>query len=203
MIQAMPVPGPDHTPGDLDALAEALVEVRARLAPLVLARHERRRTGATAAERLSTPQHLTLLALADGPLTMTALAGATGVALSTATRMVQSLVREGWVAAVDPAEGDRRRRPVGLTPAGREVSDAATAHLRSRIRSLLDHLDPGEGAAILAGVRALEKAIQLDDERRARAVAASSAASISPSDGAGPDSGDAAAGRIPSRITPR
>jgi DNA-binding MarR family transcriptional regulator len=199
----MSVPGPDTPPGDLDALAAALVEVRARLAPMVLARHEGRRAGATPGERLSTPQHLTLLALADGPLTMTALAGATGVALSTATRMVQSLVREGWVAPADPAGSDRRRRPVGLTPAGREVSAAATAHLHRRIRSLLDHLDAGEGAAILAGVRALEKAIQLDDERRARAVAASSAESTSANDGAGPDSSDAATGRMPSRITPR
>ena len=105
MIQAMSTPGPDTPPGDLDALAAALVEVRARLAPMVLARHERRRAGATPGERLSTPQHLTLLALADGPLTMTALAGATGVALSTATRMVQSLVREGWVAARRPRRG--------------------------------------------------------------------------------------------------
>ena len=93
MIQAMTTRGP--APDDLHALAGTLAELRTRLAPMVLARQERRRAGATPGERLSTPQHLTLLALAGGPLTMSALAEATGVALSTATRMVQGLAREG------------------------------------------------------------------------------------------------------------
>ena len=55
----MSTPGPGD---DLDALAATLAEMRSRLAPVVLARQERRRAGATPGERLSTPQHLTLLA---------------------------------------------------------------------------------------------------------------------------------------------
>lgn len=197
----MSTPGPGD---DLDALAATLAEMRSRLAPVVLARQERRRAGATPGERLSTPQHLTLLALGGGPLTMSALAEATGVALSTATRMVQGLVREGWVTPAEPGPAaDRRRRPVALTDAGRAVAAAADAAITARVRGLLEHLDPGERAAILAGVRALEKALQLDEERRARVAAPSSADSISGSEGAGPGSGDAAPGRMPSRITAR
>lgn len=200
MPGSRPVPDPD----ELDRLTAALAELRERVVPLVLARQERRRGGATAAERLSTPQHLTLLALADGPLTMSVLAAATGVALSTATRMVQSLAREGWVApAAAPGETDRRRRPVGLTPEGREVMDGASAILRGRLRGLLSHLEPAERASILDGVRALEKAIQLDEERRSRTAQSSSADSTSAGDGGPTGSGDAPSGRMPSRITPR
>ena len=203
MMQVMTTSRPETTGDDLDLLAAVLAELRARVAPMVLARQERRREGATPAERLSTPQHLTLLALADGPLTMSALAAATGVASSTATRMVQALTRGGWVAPADPGgEADRRRRPVTLTPEGREVMDGASDTLRLRLRGLFSHLDADERAAILAGVRALEKAVQLDEERRDRA-AAWSADSISSAEGDVPGSGVAEPGRMPSRITPR
>ncbi len=174
MIQAMTGPGP----GDLDHLAATLAGLRARLVPLVLARQERRKAGATPAERVTTPQHLTLAALGDGPLTMSALAGATGVALSTATRMVQTLVREGWVepAAVEEPAADRRRRPVRLTEEGREVLEGADREIHERFRTLVGYLDDDERAAMLAAVRAVEKAIQLDVERRASATAAASSA---------------------------
>ncbi|MGD9572978.1 MAG: MarR family winged helix-turn-helix transcriptional regulator [Thermoleophilia bacterium] len=165
-------------PGDPDALAASLAGLRARLVPLVLARQERRRASATPAERLTTPQHLTLAALAGGPLTMSALAAATGVAVSTATRMVQTLVREGWVepAAVAEAGADRRRRPVRLTGAGRAVLEAADREILGRFRALVGYLDDEERAAMSAAVRAVEKAIQLDEERRASAAAAASSA---------------------------
>lgn len=189
---------------DLDALARVLVEMRARVAPLVLARHARRAGGTTAAERLSTPQHLALLALAHGPLTISALAAATGVAVSTATRMAQALGRAGWIAAAPGAPGDdRRRRPVELTAEGRAVMDEASAVTEERVRALLAALDGSERAAIVAGAAALLKAVQLDEERRARSEAASRAASTSSPPGAGSGSGVAPAGRMPSRMTER
>jgi DNA-binding MarR family transcriptional regulator len=188
------------TDPDFEPLVDALAELRARAARLVLARQERRKDGATPGERMSTPQHVALLALADGPLAISDLAAATGVAVSTATRMVQALEREGWVERA-PAEpgGDRRRRPVALTPAGRAVMDEATAVVKTRVRRLLVHLDAGERRAVIAGLQAFTKAIQADDMAAGRATAASNSSTV----GAGGARGEAPSGRIPSSTTPR
>lgn len=185
---------------DLEPLVDAVAELRARAARLVLARQERRREGASAGERMSTPQHVALLALEGGPLAISDLGAATGVAVSTATRMVQALEREGWVERA-PAEpgGDRRRRPVALTPAGRRVMDEATDVVKARVRRLLAHLDADERAAIIAGLQALTKAIQADDMASGRATAASNSSALRP----GGASGEAPSGRIPSSTTPR
>ena len=104
-------------PADLDALADAVADLRARVAPLILARQERRAAGATEGERLTTPQHLTLLALADGAGSVSEVAARTGVAVSTATRMLQSLARAGWVR--------RRRPPTRRTAAAARSSSRA------------------------------------------------------------------------------
>ena len=130
------------TTTDLDAVVEALADLRARVVPLILARQERRRDGATAGERLTTPQHITLLSLADGPLAVSEVAAVTGVAVSTATRMVQSLERAGWVERTTPVPGDdRRRRPVALTGEGRAVAEEAGEVVRARLRGLAERLD--------------------------------------------------------------
>jgi len=187
---------------ELEALVEAVAALRARVVPLVLARQERRSRGVSAGERLSAPQHLTLLALADGPRAVTEVAAATGVAVSTATRMVQWLERAGWVARQAPPPGaDRRRRPVALTPEGRRVMDEASEVVRARLRSLLGRLDARGRAAIVDGLEAL--ALALQEEEGARPAAASSASSRSARRGAGGESGEAPSGRMPSRITPR
>jgi DNA-binding MarR family transcriptional regulator len=156
----MPGPGP----ADLDALVDAVADLRARVAPLILARQERRAAGATEGERLTTPQHLTLLALEDGPLSVSEVAERTGVAVSTATRMLQSLERSGWIRrAATGADEDRRRRPVELTRAGRRVMGQASDALRGRIRELLERLDDAERAAILSGMEALARALGEDE----------------------------------------
>lgn len=184
----------------LDSLVDSLADLRARAAPLVLARQERRNEGATPGERMSTTQHITLLALADGPLAISDLGAATGVAVSTATRMVQALEREGWVERAPSEPGaDRRRRPVALSAAGRAVMDEASEVVRARFRRLLHHLDADERQAIVEGLRALTKAIQADDVATGRASAASNASIV----GAPGDSVEAPSGRIPSRMTPR
>lgn len=185
----------------MELLVEAFADLRNRAAPLILARHERRRHGATAGERLSTPQHIAMLALADGPRTMSSLAAATGVALSTATRMVQTLEREGWVERppAGPSD-DRRRRPVALTPAGRAVMDEASDVSRARVRGLLERLDPADYPAVLQALQALGRVLQ---EEADPDDATSKASSISHSAGAPGDSGVAPSGRMPSSTTPR
>lgn len=118
--------------------------------------------------------------------------------------MAQALGRRGWIARAETAAGDdRRRREVALTDAGRAVMDEAGDAVRGRMTGLLRHLDAGERAAILAGVRALMKAVQAEERGVAGADAASRAASTSSTSGAGTGSGVAADGRMPSRITAR
>ena len=196
-------------PADLDALVDAVADLRARVAPLILARQERRAAGATEGERLTTPQHLTLLALADGPGSVSEVAARTGVAVSTATRMLQSLARAGWVRRAPTADQeDRRRRPVELTRAGRRVLDQADDAVRGRIRALLERLDESERAAIVGGMEALARALAEDDPPQAagsppRRAASSRARSRSVTVGAPGERGEAPSGRMPSRMTPR
>lgn len=187
----------------LDQLVRSLADFRVLATSLVLAKQERRKAGATEAERLSTPQHITLLALADGPLAISDLGARTGVAVSSATRMVQALEREGWVERAAEEPGDRRRRPVGLTARGRAVMEEASQVVRDRFRHLLRGLDPDERAAIQAGLDALTRAIARAQREDDAPAGVPIAVSNSSSEGGGGDSGDAPAGRMPSRITPR
>ncbi|MGD9696103.1 MAG: MarR family winged helix-turn-helix transcriptional regulator [Thermoleophilia bacterium] len=148
---------------DVDALVEALAELRARVVPTLLARQERRRDGATPGERLSIPQHLTLLALSDGPRAVTDVAESSGVAVSSATRMLQSLEACGWVERAETEPGDdRRRRPVTLTAEGREVLAQADAVLRRRLRAFVSRVDADGRRALLEGLRAFDEALHAD-----------------------------------------
>jgi DNA-binding MarR family transcriptional regulator len=187
---------------EIEPLVEAVAALRARVAPLILARQERRAEGASPGERLSTPQHMTLRALADGPRSVSEVAADTGVAVSTATRMLQSLRAAGWVRPAPAAPGeDRRRRLAALTPAGRTVMDQADEAVRARLRGLLGRLDAAGRAAILDGLDALARALQAEESERL--AAASSASSRSVIRGAGGERAEAPSGRMPSRITPR
>jgi DNA-binding MarR family transcriptional regulator len=136
----------------LDELVEALQGLRGPLARLVLARAERRRARGTPGERITTAQHLALSALAEGPLGTSELAARNGVAISTATRMIQGLERAGLVAPAAPADDDRRRRSVELTPAGREILGQADDALRARLRALLEPLPEDDRETILRAV---------------------------------------------------
>ena len=134
---------------------------------------------------------------------MSEVAAATGVAISTATRMVQSLERAGWVERTTPVPGDdRRRRPVALTREGRAVGEEAGEVVRARLRGLVERLDDAGRRAVLEGLAAFTAALQ-EDEAAGGSASASSAASISASEGAGGASEVAPSGRIPSRMTPR
>ena len=142
-------------PSNLDEVVDALHDLRTPLVRLLLQRQERRRADATVGGRLSTPQHLTLSALVDGPLAMSELAVRTGVALSTATRMVQGLERSGLVGPSDVPDEDRRRRYVQLTPGGRRAVREADDAARNRLRGLLASLGERERALILEAVTVL------------------------------------------------
>lgn len=190
---------------DLEALVAAIGQVRPRLVRQVLARQARRSAAATPGARLTTPQHLAMLALAERPLTISELAEATGVAVSSATRMVQGLERAGLLAEAPerPGAADRRRRYVTLTPAGRAAMEEASALLRQRFREVLEPLEGPARRAILEGMVALVEALQRDEERAAASTLESKEASTSANDNPGGESGVAASGRSPSSTIPR
>jgi DNA-binding MarR family transcriptional regulator len=90
-----------------------------------------------AAEETTLAQYRALVVLASrGPQRLTDLAGALGVAPSTAGRMCDRLVRKG-LARRHRARADRRAVLVSVTRPGREVVDQATARRRALIADIL------------------------------------------------------------------
>lgn len=144
---------PQEVAEDLGALYPALLR-------LVLGRLEQRRRADTPEGRLSPAQQLTLLTLRDGPLGVSEVAQGTGVAVSTATRMLQGLRRMGLVEP-DVAGNDRRRRSTRLTAEGRRVLDASLALRDARFAALIAPLPERDRLAILDGVRALTAALAM------------------------------------------
>jgi DNA-binding MarR family transcriptional regulator len=107
----------------------------------------------TAAEETTIAQYRALVVLASrGPQRMVDLAGALGVAPSTAGRMCDRLVRKGLVRR-HRARTDRRAVLVSVTAAGRQVVDQATARRRALIEDILAKL-PADAQRAVAGALA-------------------------------------------------
>lgn len=93
-----------------------------------------------AAEETTLAQYRALVVMASrGPQRLVDLAGALGVAPSTAGRMCDRLVRKG-LARRHRGRSDRRAVLVAITPAGRSVVDQATARRRELIAGVLARL---------------------------------------------------------------
>jgi MarR family 2-MHQ and catechol resistance regulon transcriptional repressor len=97
-----------------------------------------------------------------GPLTMTALAEAMCLAVSTLTRVVDQLERRGRVARRQ-TEADRRVREVALTPAGAALLRTMEGRIRRSETDVLNRLAPADRAGLIRGLRQLVQA--LDDGR--------------------------------------
>lgn len=97
-----------------------------------------------------------------GPLTMTELADAMCLAVSTLTRVVDQLERRGRVVRRQSGE-DRRVRQVALTPAGAALLRTMEGRIRVSARDVLDRLSPADRAGLLRGLHQLVQA--LDDGR--------------------------------------
>lgn len=139
------------------ATIEALAHLRDVLARRVLARADRNR--GVVDSGLTTAQHLALATIAEAPTGPSELASRQGVAISTATRMIHGLEKVGLVGPAAQATGDRRRRQVEITPAGRRALDDADAELRSRIAALVAMLEPGERQAVGDAARILGRVL--------------------------------------------
>jgi len=142
---------------DDEDLAREIILVRDRIVRRQMLRAERDRTSDRIAARLTGLQHLTLTALTDGPLTVSDVATATGVAISTATRMLQGLTRLGLVTDARVPDADRRRHHVELTSDGRAVVAEKDAILAGRVRELIADLSDVERADLRDGLRVMAR----------------------------------------------
>ncbi len=111
-----------------------------------------------AAEETTIAQYRTLVVLASrGPQRMVDLAGALGVAPSTAGRMCDRLVRKGLIRR-QRARTDRRAVLVSITAAGRDVVDGATERRRALITGILSRLPAHTQHAVAEALRAFAEA---------------------------------------------
>jgi DNA-binding MarR family transcriptional regulator len=111
-----------------------------------------------AAEETTIAQYRALVVLASrGPQRMVDLAGALGVAPSTAGRMCDRLVRKGLIRR-HRARADRRAVLVSVTAAGRLVVDQATARRRALIEDILAKLPAGTQRAVAEALAAFADA---------------------------------------------
>lgn len=103
----------------------------------------------------------TLIGEGDHPLTMGELASATEVPLSTATRLVDTLVESGFAERLsDPA--DRRVVRVQFTKTGAELYETLDELIRRRIATILSRFTEDECDTML---RLMRKAVAaLEDE---------------------------------------
>ena len=111
-----------------------------------------------AAEETTIAQYRALVVLASrGPQRMSDLAGALGVAPSTAGRMADRLARKGLIRR-HRARADRRSVLVSITAAGRSVVGEAPARRRGLIADILSRLPAARQRAVADALRAFADA---------------------------------------------
>ena len=103
------------------------------------------------------PRHIPALAVIalDGPLSVSALAAKLEIPLTSASLMVGELSRTGLVERRED-EADRRRTIVSVAPQYREPIEGWLAERSLPVRRALAALAPGDRAAFIEGLRALE-----------------------------------------------
>ena len=107
-------------------------------------RRLRARAGKQDLGGLSLAQYQLLQPLRDADeLTVGVLAEGAGVAAPTATRMLDSLERDGRLTRRH-SEADRRAVLIALTPSGRDAVDAAHAEVTAWRRRVFKALEPAE-----------------------------------------------------------
>ncbi len=93
--------------------------------------------------------------------TLSALAGKEGISTATASRIVDSLVRDGLVERVADT-GDRRAVRLSATGKGREAVVTACDRRADMLRELLADLSEEERAALAVSVKALNRVFGYD-----------------------------------------
>ncbi len=112
---------------------------------------------------LSIAQLRTLLVLAEeGPLVIGQIAQRMGIGLSTGGHLVDRLVQAGLAERKEDAE-DRRRTLAQLTPKGDNLYARLLNH-QQQIQTLIEKLDDADLAALLQGLQALNRLVDLESK---------------------------------------
>ncbi len=122
---------PTPLPGDLAQLKEQMVEPSFQCCP-----------GSTAEYGVFYRLGLTLSEM-EKPLTMSEIGESLGIPLSTATRLVDWMVKGGYVQRLTDQQ-DRRIIRIDLTESGRAVYQTMNEFVVARIRQILKHLTAEE-----------------------------------------------------------
>lgn len=116
------------------------------------------RSLAASGEDVTLPQYRTLVILAyNGPQRTVDLAEALEVNSSTATRMIDRLVRRGVVRR-DAHPEDRRANRVMITDEGRSIVAAVTGRRRKEFGQILRKMDAAARQSLVDGLTALSNA---------------------------------------------
>ena len=111
-----------------------------------------------AGEDTTMPQYRVLALLADGPLTLSALAKQRRVSVQSMGELMQVLVERGWVERT-PDPRDRRQHLLTPTAAGRAHYEQAQALMVARLEPLFQQLSEHERAAIAVALPALRRVL--------------------------------------------
>lgn len=127
-----------------------------------------RRLGLLAAQPwlgISTSQNHALIEIErEGPLTAADLATRLHLDRSTLSRLVQGLVKAGYVRE-DRSPSDRRIKPLVLTEQGRELMRRTHQILDEQVGAALDTLDEADLEAVLRGMATYAKALRRKSEQ--------------------------------------
>lgn len=81
------------------------------------------------------------------------------LAKSTVSRLVQGLVRRGWVERV-PNPADKRSKLLQLTPEGQKVAQTTAAARQAKFAGVLEHIPAEEQEVVIQSLNILVEAIR-------------------------------------------
>lgn len=116
-----------------------------------------------AGEETTMPQFRVLAHLADGPLTLSALARRRRVSLQSMGELAQLLVDRGWLARTTNPH-DRRQSLLGLTDEGRLHYEHVQSQTLQQLAPLLAGLSTGELMAVQVALPALHRVLTGEED---------------------------------------
>lgn len=141
-----------HESDDAEALVEALISASRALVAVAA------RSVAGSDTEVTLPQYRALVVLASrGPRRSVDLAAELGVNPSTATRLIDRLVKADLVSR-EPVPGDRRAVLVTLRPAGRRLVSAVGRRRRRDVRRIVAAMPVRQRTEAIAALRAFADA---------------------------------------------